>query len=113
MKKVLSYIFFIVIAIILVTVAISNSTMTTVKLLPDWFPIFGGWGITLPLFVHLYIALFAGLGFGFFIEYLRESRYRREARKARKALKKSEKELSKTKSDAGQHDDEVLAIVEG
>ncbi len=111
MKRFFIYLLYIIIAIVLVTIAVSNPQSVTVKFLPDWFPLFGGVSVTLPLFVHIYIALFEGLALGLLIEYVREARFRRQARKAKKELKKTEQTLQKTKKDAGQHDDEVLAIV--
>ncbi len=110
--KYLIYLVYILIALILVTVAVANPEMVRVTLLPEWFPIWGGLGLTLPLFAHVYIALFVGIAMGLFFEYLREARYRKQARRAKKALKKTEAQLDKTKKKSGDHDDEVLAIIE-
>ncbi len=109
----LIYLVYILIAIVFVTLAVANTEVVRVTLLPEWFPLFGGFGFSAPLYLHLFLALFGGMMLGLFVEYVRESRYRRQARKAKRALKKTEKQLQKTKSEAGQHDDEVLAIVEG
>ncbi len=111
--KYLVYLFYILIAVILITIAIYNRDPATITLTPDWLPLFGGVKLTAPLFALIYIALFAGMALGLFFEYIRESGYRRQARKAKRELKKNEKELQKTKEDAGQYDDDVLAIVEG
>ncbi len=112
MKRFFVYLIFIVLAIVLVTVAIANPQVVRVTLLPEWFPVFGGFGFSAPLFVHLFIALFGGLLIGQFFEYLREARYRRQARRAKRALNKTQKQLDKTKAAAGETDDEVLAIVQ-
>ncbi len=105
------YLVWILIALVLVTIALANTEVVRVTLTPEWLPIIGGFGLSLPLFVHIYAAIFAGLALGVFVEYVREGRYRRVARKAKRQLKKTEKQLEKNKADSGVPDDEVLAII--
>lgn len=102
-------------AIGLVTLALANRAIVRVQALPDDVAAFFGLDLSaeVPLFLVILSAMMLGLLIGFAWEWLREHRYRAEARAKGKAVSKLERELAVMR-DAGQvpPKDEVLALLD-
>jgi uncharacterized integral membrane protein len=107
------YLFLGVVALILMTLALANRQVVTLRLIPEDLgirPTFDD-GLSLPLFVVIFAAIALGLLIGFTWEWMREHKHRAEARAQRAQKEKLEKELAKTKARA-EPDDDVIALVE-
>lgn len=107
------YAFLLILAIVLVTVALANRGLVTLKLLPDALtgPLGLQGAITLPLFVIIFLSIAAGLLIGFLWEWMREHKIRVEARKNAAEVHKLERKVRKLHVE--KHDqDEVLALLE-
>lgn len=111
----LRYGFAALMALVLATIALANSAMTQIKLLPDPLASFLGvnFSITLPLFIILGAAVALGLMLGFVWEWLREHSYRSEAAKLRRENLGLRSDLRKVEDVAPQtRKDDVLAVIE-
>ncbi len=77
------------VALLLLIVALANRQMVTLQLLPDDLAAFVGfqYDVGIPLFLVVLGGTALGLLIGFFWEWMREYRYRAEARRARRELK--------------------------
>ena len=111
----LRLIFLGVLAVTLITLALANRAIVRVQALPDDVAAFFGLDLSaeVPLFLVILAAMVVGLMIGFAWEWLREHRYRAEARAKGRAVTKLERELAVMR-DAGQMPpkDEVLAILD-
>lgn len=104
------------VAVLFVTIALANRSMVEVKLLPDTLAALLGanFGMTLPLFLILGLAIGAGLLLGFVWEWLREYSIRAEAARLRRERDAMRSELKRVEKIAPQtRKDDVLALVEG
>lgn len=103
--------FYILMAILIGFVAISNSTPVQVNLIPSGLGVLPEFSVNLPLFV----VILAAIAFGVLVAYLlffgRSFAASRAKSKAERALRKTEAELEKVKRKSGETDDEVLAIL--
>jgi len=113
----LRYLFLAVLGICLITVALANRQVVTLRLLPEEMAAFSGLSlqIDLPLFVVVFLGIVAGLLIGFVWEWLREARLRAEAGRARREAATLEREVKRLKHSQaeGEGEDEVLALLEG
>jgi lipopolysaccharide assembly protein A len=107
------YLFLALVAIVLVTVALANAELVTLRLLPQTMAGFLGfsWEITLPLFLVVFGGIAAGLLIGFVWEWWREHRYRVEMRAEKRERQRLERELSQSRP-SGRKGDDVLALLE-
>lgn len=109
----LRYAFYIVLGIILITVAIANREPVVLRLLPSEMAGLLGfsWQVTLPLFIIIFAAIIGGLLIGFVVEWFREAKHRSAARIERRSREKLERELNQLKpsEDAG---DDILRILD-
>lgn len=104
-----------IIAVILLTIALANRTVITVKLLPDALAGVLGFNLsmTLPLFIILGLAIGFGLLLGFVWEWLREHGYRSEASRARREAEALRADLKRVETIAPQtRKDDVLAVLD-
>ena len=104
------------IAVCLITVALANREVVTLKLLPQGLADLLGYSVegnsvSLPLFVVIFGGLIGGILLGFVWEWLREHKHRAEAAHQRREKEKLAREMAKLKSDTGPKD-EVLALLE-
>ena len=102
-------------AIVLVTVALANAGLVTLRLLPaELAGFFGaGWEVELPLFLVVLLGVALGLLIGFVWEWTREHHYRAEARRQRRERERLEREVAVTRPAArGRRGDDVLALLE-
>ncbi|MER5171317.1 LapA family protein [Thioclava sp. GXIMD2076] len=114
MIRALRYAVLAIIAIVLIVLALSNTQMVTLRLLPQETAGLLGfdWSIQVPLFVALIAFVLLGLLIGFIWEWTREYRIRaRGAQQARKA-KALERELGHLKTRHEGPQDDVLAVLE-
>jgi uncharacterized integral membrane protein len=111
----LKYLFLIVVALALVLMAMANRETVTLELIPAdlaaWFGI--QYAIELPLFLIILGGVVVGLLIGFVWEWLREHRYRVEAKTHKQAAKSLEREVTTLKGPAKGTQDEILALVDG
>jgi len=111
--SVIRYVFLGLLGLILVTLMLANRQMVSLKLVPDELgvaPVMEG-GISMPLFLVIFLAIALGLLIGFTWEWMREHKHRAEARSQRSQRERLEKELAKTQARSAPEDD-VLALVE-
>ncbi len=110
------YIFLAVLAVLLIVVALANSALVTLRVLPEAMAGFLGWSwqLTLPMFAVILGAIVIGLLIGFVWEFLREHKHRAAARSERRekdALKRENEQLRR--GDRGtRRNDDVLALLE-
>jgi uncharacterized integral membrane protein len=111
----LKYLFLIVVALALVLMAMANRETVTLEVIPAdlaaWFGI--QYAIELPLFLIILGGVVVGLLIGFVWEWLREHRYRVEAKTHKQAAKSLEREVTTLKGPAKGTQDEILALVDG
>lgn len=111
----LRYGFATIMALVLVTIALANSAITQVKLLPDAIAALLGFNVSvsLPLFIILGGAVGLGLMLGFVWEWLREHSYRAEASKLQRENDQLRADLNRVERVAPQtRKDDVLALLE-
>jgi uncharacterized integral membrane protein len=111
----LKYLFLIVVALALVLMAMANREIVMLEVIPPdlaaWFGI--QYAIELPLFLVILGGVVVGLLVGFVWEWLREHRYRAEAKTQKQAAKALEREVTTLKGPARDSQDEILALVDG
>ncbi|PQO23230.1 DUF1049 domain-containing protein [Rhodobacteraceae bacterium WD3A24] len=101
------------IALALVTVALANRGVVTLRLLPEGVAGFAGIDprIDMPLFLVVLIGVALGLLTGFVWEWIREHRQRAEAARMRRALERAEEELGRLRQKPVDKPDDVLALL--
>lgn len=105
--------FLAILGVALVTLALANDTMVTLRLLPPELAGFLGfsWAVSLPLFVVIFLGIIAGIIIGFVWEWLREYRLRAEAARDRRERDRLAQEVRKLRGDPDKSDD-ILALIE-
>ncbi len=108
------YLFLIVVGICLVTVALANRGMVTLRLMPEELAsIFQTSGsISLPLFLVIFLGVLLGLLIGFVWEYLREFKFRSDLGRKGRELHRLERQVKVLKDKTGEGKDDVLALIE-
>lgn len=108
------YAFLGVLGIVLISVSLANRGAVTLKLVPDDIAGLLGvnFAVSLPLFVVVLGGIAAGLVIGFFWEWMREYKHRREAGQKHRELRKLEREVTRLKRDKVKDQDEVLALLD-
>ncbi|MCV6825319.1 MULTISPECIES: LapA family protein [Halocynthiibacter] len=108
------YAFLIALGLILITVALANRAVVELRLLPaDLADFFGlSFIVHLPLFVIIFAGIVAGLLIGFVWEWIREYKQRAEAARVKREVSELKSEVSRLRGNAGEHQDEVLALLE-
>lgn len=104
-----------IVALILLTIALANRTVVTVKLMPDTLAGVLGFNLsmTLPLFIILGLAIGFGLLLGFVWEWLREHGYRSDAVRSRREAEALRADLKRVETIAPQtRKDDVLAVLD-
>ena len=112
--KYIKYLFLGAIGIVLITVALANRDIVTLRLVPEELAgilqISGS--VSLPLFLVIFLGIVAGLLIGFVWEWLREFGHRRELSRKQKEVHRLEREVKVLKAKNTKGDDEILALVE-
>ena len=93
MRKLLTAVLVIPPAVLLIVLALANRTPVTLSLDP-FTPENSAYSIQLPLFLVILLALMIGVVVGGFVDWLRQGRYRREARHGRSELRRLEQETA-------------------
>jgi len=108
------YGFYLVLAIVLVTVAMANRGGVTLHLLPEQLAGFAGIpnSLKLPLFVIIFASIVTGLLIGFVLEWLREHKQRAEAAHDRRDKRELQREVDRLKESKADEKDEILALLE-
>lgn len=108
------YAFLIVLAVALITVALANRGVVTLRLLPEevsgFIPLPNT--LDLPQFVIIFGGIVAGLLIGFVWEWFREHKGRAEGARARRDVKSLEREVIRLKGDVVDEKDEILALLD-
>ncbi len=110
----LRYVFLTALAVVLVTVAVANTTVVELRLLSDGVAELLGVNakVSLPLFIVIFAGIVAGLLIGFVWEWFREYRIRADAQVHRREKERLEREVKKLRKSETSKDD-VLALLEG
>ena len=95
----------------LVLLALANRGAVLVSALPEGLPYAGVLRLEVPLFVIIFAAIGLGLLLGYFLEYLREHKYRRLAAVKNREAAALSAELSQIKKSNGSDEDDVLALL--
>lgn len=116
MIRYLRYLFWGIVGLGLLTVAMANRAPVVVKALPDDLAAFLslGWQMELPLYLVIFGGIVAGLLIGFVWEWLREAKHRSTASKSTREVARLERELAVLKDSTsvpGAKDD-ILALLE-
>lgn len=108
------YAFLATLGVLLISVSLANRGFVTLKLMPDAVAELVGFNMTvsLPLFVVVLAGIVAGLVIGFFWEWMREYKHRREAEIKAREVRKLERQVGKLKTEKHKGKDEVLAILD-
>lgn len=114
--KTLKYIFWAIVAVVLVLVGLANRDMTTLQAMPTAFANLFGISpqITLPLFIVIFLALGAGLLLGLIWEWIREYPERVEARARAREIESLRREVAQLRSASASpaKGDDVLALLD-
>lgn len=110
----LRYLFLSVIGVLLITLALANRQIVTLRLLPEELAgVFNLSGeLPLPLFLVIFAGIVVGLLIGFVWEYLREYKHRSALSRRGREVNKLEREVRRLKGQSGDGKDDVLALIE-
>jgi NhaP-type Na+/H+ or K+/H+ antiporter len=108
------YAFLGALGLVLISVALANRGLVTLKLLPDALSDLLGMNhtIDLPLFVVIFGGIAGGLMIGFVWEWLREHKQRRQASVQARETRRLEREVTRLKGEKHQGKDDVLALLD-
>ncbi|MBN2629057.1 MAG: LapA family protein [Rhodobacteraceae bacterium] len=114
MIRYLRYLFLVALAAVLLTVALGNRDLVTLKAMPDDLAAFAGFGlqIDLPLYAVIFASIAAGLLIGFFWEWLREHKHRSVAVSKSRQVTRLERELAVMRDAKAEHKDDILALLD-
>ncbi|SHG49429.1 lipopolysaccharide assembly protein LapA domain-containing protein [Cognatishimia maritima] len=108
------YAFLATLGVVLISVALANRGVVTLKLLPEALADLVGlhYSISLPLFVVILGSIIAGLLIGFVWEWMREYKIRAAAGRAQRELQQTKREVRRLKGRQEENKDEVLALLD-
>lgn len=95
----------------LVLLALANRGAVSVAALPEGLPYADTLQMEVPLFAVIFAAIGVGLLFGYFMEYFREHKYRRQAAVKNREAARLAAEVAKLKKSNGSDEDDVLALL--
>lgn len=112
--RLIKLLFLALVLVALVFLFFANNDPVTLNLMPDVMA--GAMGLqneySVPLFIVVTGALLIGIVVGYVLEWLREHRYRAEAKTKRREADRLHQEVAAMKGRKGDSQDEVLAILE-
>ena len=110
----LRYAFLLALAAVLIVIAFANRGTVTLRLLPEGigrhWSLGAAWEV--PLFLIIFGAIVAGVAIGFVWEWLREARYRSEARGRRRESAALRREVDRLKGAEAGTTDEVVRLLD-
>ena len=109
--RIIRLIILMALSLALVTLALANRQLVELRVLPFDFFTFGS-SLSLPLFVIILLGVLIGLLLGFFWEYLREHKHRRELSLRNKEIKELQRKVKELKVQSEGEQDEILALLE-
>ncbi len=114
MIRYLRYVLLAALAIVLLTVALANRSMVTLKALPDDIASFAGfgWQLDLPLYAVIFASIIAGVLIGFVSEWFREHKHRAVASTKSREVAQLERELAVMRDTKPAQQDDVLALLD-
>ena len=114
MLRLLAWLFWIVVAGVLVTVGIANRGLVTLRAMPATLAEIVGVSpdVQLPLFLVIILSVALGLLIGFVWEWIREWPQRAEVRRQSQAVASLKGEVNRLKSAQQKDGDEILALIE-
>ncbi len=95
----------------LVLLALANRGAVTVAALPEGLPYADVLSLQVPLFAIIFAAIGTGLLLGYFLEYFREHKYRRQAAVKNREAAALAAEVAQLKKSNGSDEDDVLALL--
>lgn len=112
--RALKYLFLVVVALILVTVALANRGLVGIQLLPAELAGYLGQPLQfeVPMFVIIFGAIIVGLLIGFVWEWFREHAVRVAARAEKREKELLQREVKGLRAKHNKGKDEVLAILD-
>ena len=116
--RIIRYIFWVIVGIFLIVLALANRGMVELRLIPADLanvlpPSLANLFVpTVPLFVVILFGVILGLIIGFLWEYIRETGIRREAARKSREVVKLEREVKRLKEKTGEGQDDILALLE-
>lgn len=112
--RLIKLLFLALVLVALVFLFFANNDPVTLNLMPDVMA--GAMGLqneySVPLFIVVTGALLIGIVVGYVLEWLREHRYRSEAKTQRREAARLNQEVAQMKGRKGDSQDDVLAILE-
>ena len=110
----LKYLFLLVLAGSLLTVALANRGEVTLNLLTPELETLAGFAlsITLPLYAVVFAGIAAGILIGFIWEWFREHKHRAEAAQRKREAQTLAREVTRLKDKQNEGKDEILALVD-
>ena len=114
MLRLLAWLFWIAVAVVLVTVGLANRGLVTLRAMPETLANLVGTSpdVQLPLFLVIILSVAAGLLIGFVWEWIREWPQRAEVRRKTQAVAALKGEVQRLKSEQVKDGDEILALIE-
>jgi uncharacterized integral membrane protein len=115
MMRYFRYLVLAVIAIVLLTVALANRDVVSLRLLPaDLAGLVGrNWTVELPLFLVILGGVVAGVLIGFVWEWLREHKHRAEAARKAREVAQLKREVERAGAAPKGPADDVIALIDG
>jgi len=112
--KTLRFAFWALVGLCLIVIGLANRGMVTVRAMPESLGrLFGrSPDIELPLFVVIIAGVGAGLMIGFLWEWVRESRFRAEARSKGREVAILKREMDRLRDENGDGKDDILQILD-
>ena len=114
MFRALRLIFLAALAVVLISLALANRDIVTLRALPPNAADFLGvsWSIDVPLFAVVFAGILLGLLVGFVWEWMREYKLRQTASTASRKVQHLERAVSRLKAKSEGPKDEVLALMD-
>lgn len=108
------YGFLALLAVLLISVALANRELVTLRLLTDELASMIGMqnSVSLPLFLVIFSSIVAGVLIGFVWEWFREHKHRAEANVQRREKEHLERQMGRMKKKGDDQEDDVLALLE-
>lgn len=114
MIRILRYVLLAALAICLVTLALANRSVVTLRALPEDLAAFSGLQVQvdLPLYAVIFGGIVAGILIGFVWEWFREHKHRAMASTNSREVARLERELAVMRDTKPEQKDDILALLD-